>query len=530
MVAGLAGLLLVALPGAEARAQAAHDLVIRGARVLDGSGNPWYHADVAVDGDRIAAVGDLRHARGAREIDARGLYLAPGFIDVHSHAADGLLEPGLSEARPLLAQGVTTVFVNPDGGGAVDIAAQRRDLLANGIGVNVAQLVPHGSVRRRVLGMADRAPTPAEMDEMRGLVRAGMRDGAFGLSSGPWYAPGSYATTEELVELARVAAEYGGAYTSHIRDEADFSVGLIAAVDEVIEIAREARLPSVVTHLKALGPRVWGFSSALVHRIERARADGLEVYADQYPYIASGTSLSGALVPRWALAGGDSAFRRRVDTPAERARLVEGIVENLDRRGGAARIQFRRFEPDPGIEGRTLEWVATRRGVTAPDAVIQLLLEGGASVVSFNMDEGDVERLMRQPWMMTASDGELVPMGQGVPHPRSYGSHPRKIREYVVERGVIDLAFAIRSMTSLPATVFDVTDRGWVRPGAFADLVVFDLARVDDPATFQEPHQLGEGMMYVLVNGATVIDTGEQTGRLEGRVLRLGAGSMEGGR
>lgn len=521
--AGLVAVLVALSAGADARAQEVHDLVIRGARVLDGSGNPWYYADVAVDGDRIAAVGDLGEARGEREIDARGLYLAPGFIDVHSHAAGGLLEPGLSQARPLLAQGVTTVFVNPDGGGAVDLAEQRQDLQANGIGVNVAQLVPHGNVRRQVLGMADRAPTPAELDEMRELVRSGMREGAFGLSSGPWYAPGSYSSTAELVELAKVAAEHGGAYTSHIRDEADFNVGLIAAVDEVIEIARQARLPSVVTHLKALGPRVWGFSSALVHRIERAREEGLEVYADQYPYIASGTSLSGALVPRWALAGGDSAFLRRVDTPAERARLVDGILENLDRRGGAGRIQFRRFEPDPRIEGRTLQWVAEERGIAVPDAVIQLLVEGGASVVSFNMDEEDVERLMRQPWMMTSSDGELVPMGEGVPHPRSYGSHPRKIREYVVERGVIDLPAAIRSMTSLPATVFDVADRGWVRPGAYADLVVFDLARVNDPATFQEPHQLGEGMMYVFVNGETVIDAGEQTGRLEGRVLRLGA-------
>jgi N-acyl-D-aspartate/D-glutamate deacylase len=499
--------------------QQVYDLVLRGGRVLDGTGNPWYRADVAVLGDRVAAVGDLSDARAHREIDATGLYLAPGFIDVHSHAGSGLDEPDLGGALPLLTQGVTTVFVNPDGGGAVDMAEQRRELLANHPAINVAQMVPHGSVRRAVIGMADRAPSDAELDRMRGLVREGMEQGAFGLSTGPWYAPGSYSTTEELVELAKVAAEYGGAYSSHIRDEADFNIGLVAAVDEVIRIAREAQLPSVITHLKALGPRVWGFSGALVHRIDRAREQGLQVYADQYPYTASGTSLSGALVPRWALAGGDSALQRRIGEPAERARLRAGIVENLDRRGGAARLQFRRFRPDPTIEGRTIQWYADREGLDAPDAVIELLTRGGASVVSFNMADADVETLMRQPWMMTSSDGGLVPMGEGVPHPRSYGSHPRKIRLYVGEKGVIDLAMAIRSMTSLPAQVFQVRDRGMIRPGAYADLAVFDLERVNDPATFQEPHQLAEGMVYVLVNGRLVVDGERFTDERPGRVL-----------
>ena len=499
--------------------QQVYDLVLRGGRVLDGTGNPWYRADVAIIGDRVAAVGDLSDARAHREIDATGLYVAPGFIDVHSHAGSGLDNPELGGARPLLAQGVTTVFINPDGGGAVDMAEQRRELLENHPAINVAQMVPHGSVRRAVIGMADRAPTPAEMDRMRALVRAGMEEGAFGLSSGPWYAPGSYSTTEELVELAKVAAEYGGAYSSHIRDEADFNIGLVAAVDEVIQIAREARLPAVATHLKALGPRVWGYSGALVHRIDRAREEGLQVYADQYPYIASGTSLSGALVPRWALANGDSALQRRIGEPSERARLRAGIVENLDRRGGAARLQFRRFRPDPSIEGRTIQWYADREGLDAPDAVIELLTRGGASVVSFNMADSDVETLMRQPWMMTSSDGELVPMGEGVPHPRSYGSHPRKIRLYVGEKGVVDLAAAVRSMTSLPAQVFQVRDRGMIRPGAYADLAVFDLERVNDPATFQEPHQLAEGMVYVLVNGRMTIDEERFTDERPGRVL-----------
>jgi N-acyl-D-amino-acid deacylase len=290
------------------RAQEPYDIVIRGGRLLDGSGNPWYYGDVGIRGDRIVAVGNLADAAARRTIDATGQYVAPGFIDAHTHAGGGLARPELSHARPLLAQGITTVIINPDGQGPVDLVAQRETLERNGIGVNAAQLIGHGSVRQAVLGMDDRAPSAAEIDRMRALVRAGMEAGAFGLSSGPYYAPGSYATTAELVAVAGIAAEYGGAYTSHIRDEADYSIGVVAALDEVITVAREARLPSVATHLKALGPRVWGFGPALVKRIERARAEGLEVFADQYPYTASATGLTAALVPRWAQAGGDDAL------------------------------------------------------------------------------------------------------------------------------------------------------------------------------------------------------------------------------
>jgi N-acyl-D-aspartate/D-glutamate deacylase len=514
----LAVALLCALP---LQAQERFDVIIRGGRVLDGTGNPWYRADVGIRGDRIAAVGDLATARAAREVDARGLYVAPGFIDVHTHAGEGLATPALAHGEPLLAQGITTVLVNPDGGGATDLARQRARLQAAGIGVNVAQMVPHGSVRQAVMGMADREPTPREMERMRALVRTAMEEGAFGLSSGPWYAPGSFAKTEELVELSRVVAEFGGAYSSHIRDEADYNVGLVAAVDEVIRIGREAGLRVVVTHIKALGPRVWGYSAALVSRIDRARAEGVEVFADQYPYTASGTSLSGALVPRWALAGGDSALLRRIGDPVQGPRLRAGILDGLDRRGGAGRIQFRRHRPDPSIEGRTLQWVAERGRVEPVDAVLALLRAGDAGIVSFNMLDEDVDRLMRQPWTMTSSDGDLVPMGEGVPHPRSYGTYPRKLREYVVERGVVDLATAVRSMTSLPATVFRIADRGVLRPGALADVVVFDLARVRDPATFADPHRLAEGMVHVWVNGRPAVGEGRLAPGRHGRVLQL---------
>jgi N-acyl-D-aspartate/D-glutamate deacylase len=508
--------LLLPLPLA---GQQPYDLLVRGARLLDGTGNPWYYADVAVTGDRIAAVGALGGARSRRVIDARGLYLAPGFIDVHSHSGGGLATRELGGGEPLLVQGLTTVFVNPDGGGPVDLVRQKAALLENGIGLNVALLVPHGSVRQAVLGMSDRAPSAAELDRMRQLVRAGMQAGAFGLSSGPYYAPGSYATTEELIELAKVASEFGGAYTSHIRDEADYTIGVVAAVDEVIRIAHEGRLPGVVTHIKALGPRVWGYSLALVQRINRAREEGVEVFADQYPYEASGTSITGALVPRWAEVGGDSALQRRINTPSERARLRADMLENLDRRGGAARLQFRRHRADPSIEGRTLEEVARQRGKDPVDVAIDLLTAGGAAVVSFNMHDTDIETLMRQPWTMTSSDGDLVRMGEGVPHPRSNGTFPRKIRVYAVERGVVDIATAIRSMTSLPAAVFRLADRGVIRTGAYADLAIFDLARVRDLATYREPHQLAQGMVHVLVNGRFAIENCKVTGERHGVVL-----------
>lgn len=506
--------------------QETYDLVIRNGRVLDGTGTPWYYADIAVSGDRIIAVGHLDGMGAKRVLDAGGLYVAPGFIDVHTHAGEGLTRKELSGATPLLAQGITTVVINPDGGGPVDLAAQRAALLEHGLGVNVAQLVPHGSVRGAVLGMQDRPATAEELERMKALVRAGMEEGAFGLSSGLYYAPGSYARTEEVIELARVAAPYGGVYTSHIRDEADYNIGVVAAVDEVIRVAREADLPGIVTHIKALGPRVWGFSLALVRLIERARAEGVEVWADQYPYEASGTSITGALVPRWALVGGRDSLRALLSDPEKRARLREDMLENLERRGGAGRLQIARFEKDPGIEGRTLLDVAEERGAEPVDLAIALLGEGGAGLVSFNMDESDIALLMRQPWTMTSSDGGLVPMGEGTPHPRFYGSFPRKIRTYVLERGVLDLAAAVRTMSGMSAAVFGIDGRGVVRPGAYADIVIFDLERLRDRATYQEPHQLAVGMVHVLVNGRLAVENEQVTGGLYGEVLSRQAGRI----
>ncbi len=518
----LLGLALAMAAPSIASAQT-YDVIIRNGRVIDGTGNPWFLADVALDGDRIAAMGDLSAARAERDIDATGLYVTPGFIDVHSHAGPGLASSGLSHGEPLLAQGITTVVINPDGGGAVDLARQRRQLLRDGLGVNVAQLVPHGSVRRAILGAEDRAPSAAEMEQMRGLVRRGMEEGAYGLSSGTFYVPGSYSHPDEIVDLAKIVATFGGTYTSHIRDESDYSVGLVAAVEEVIDVARRAGLPGVVTHVKALGPRVWGFGTVITQRIEAAREEGVEVYTDQYPYPASATGLSASLLPRWSQAGGADSLMARFDRPGTMADIRSAMVENLARRGGADRIQFRRVRFDESIEGRLLSEVARERGEDPIDTAIDLLRRGGVSIISYNMHEDDLQTLMTPSWNMTASDGGLVPWMEGVPHPRSYGTFPRKIRHYVLEEGIVDLASAIRSMTGLPAQVFRISDRGVLRPGAYADVAVFDLALLDSPATFTQPHQLAEGMIEVFVGGEAAVSGGEFTGILSGTVLQRNA-------
>jgi N-acyl-D-aspartate/D-glutamate deacylase len=307
-------------------------------------------------------------------------------------------------------------------------------------------------------------------------------------------------------------------YASHIRDEADYTIGVVAAVDEVIEVARRAGIPGVVTHVKALGPNVWGQSATIVEHIEAARAEGVEMYADQYPYDASSTGLGAALLPRWSQAGGTEALAQRFADPEARARIRTAMIENLARRGGADRIQF--TGGGEGMQGRTLQELADEQGVDPIDVALELLSSGdGGGIVSFNMRADDIHTLMAQPWTMTASDGGLPRFGAGVPHPRAYGTFPRKIRKYVLEDGIVRLADAVRSMTSLPATAFRIRDRGALRFGAYADVVVFDLERLTDSATFLEPHQYSEGVVHVLVNGRIAVRDGELTGVKAGEVL-----------
>jgi N-acyl-D-amino-acid deacylase len=497
-----------------------HDLIVAGGRVLDGSGRAAVRADVAVTGDRIVGVGNLSGAQAARRIDAAGQLVAPGFIDVHSHAAEGLARQGLEQGQPLLAQGITTIVGNPDGGGPIDLASQRQTLERRGLGPNVALLIGHGSLRAFVVGQAAREPTAQEQARMESVVDRAMGEGAFGLSSGLFYAPGSFAKTEELVGLARRVAPFDGVYTSHIRDEGNYGVGLLASVDEVIRIAEEGRAIGIVSHMKALGPDTWGRAVDACQHIEAARARGVRVFADQYPYDASSTSLSAALVPRWAQDGGDAGFVARLADVDVRPKLLAEMTENLRRRGGAASIQVAHYRPDRALEGRTLEAIARARQLEPTLAALELLQRGGVSIVSFNMSERDIEHICRQRWTMTSSDGGLVPLNEGVPHPRNYGAFTRKLTRYVRERRVVSIEGAIQSMTGLPAEVFGLTDRGRVAPGAAADLVVFDPAKLRETATYTQPHQLAQGMSLVLVNGTVVLENGQFTDARPGRVLR----------
>lgn len=518
MRAALVLMLCVAVVGSLAarvlRQPAPFDLLILNGRVLDGSGNPWLREDLGIRGDRIAARGRLAGASATRTIDAQGLAVAPGFIDVHSHASGSLAREALRDGKGLLAQGITTVVLNPDGGGPVDIGAQRSTLETGGVGVNTALLVGHGSVRGAVMGSARRAPTPEELEQMTALVRTAVADGAFGLSSGLFYEPGRNAALDEVIALARVA---GGVYTSHIRDEGNYDIGVVASVREVIRVAEEAGVRGVVTHIKALGPDSWGLSKTVIADIAAARARGVEMWADQYPYDASSTSLGAAVLPG---PSGPEALKARLAEPYSKDQLLKEVTENIRRRGGPASIVIASGRGAPALAGQHLQQIADARKVTPAEAAIDILMNGGASIVSFNMSEADIVAFMQQPWTMTSSDGDLSVPGPSRPHPRGHGAFARKLAVYVRERSVVTLGDAVRAATSLPARVFGFADRGELREGAFADVVVFDPAAVKDLATYADPHQHATGMRWVLVNGRIAIDDGIATGVLAGRVLK----------
>jgi len=384
-------------------------------------------------------------------------------------------------------------------------------LAENGVGTNVAILTGFGSVRRAVLGDRDAAPGREELERMKAMVEQAMRDGAVGLSSGLFYTPQSFASTDEVVELARVAGRYGGVYDTHLRDESTYSVGLTTAVEEAIEIGRRAALPVNISHIKALGVDVWGASDTVLAIIRAARAEGIAVTADQYPYEASGTSLTAALVPRWAQAGGTTALVARLADPALRARIDREMRDNLRRRNGPEALLITRASRSE-LVGRTLAEIAEERGVDPVEAAVDIVAGGGAGVGSFNMSEDDIVRFMGAEFVMTGSDGS-----EG--HPRKYGTYPRKIERYVRDRPVLSLARMIETSTSLPARVFGLRDRGVLRPGAFADIAVFDPDDFRETATFLEPMEPAVGLRYLLVNGRLAVDDGAPTGTLAGRFL-----------
>ena len=488
------------------------DLIVRGGSVLDGSGSAAVKADVGIKGDRIVFVGSSKGHKAKRVIDATGLVVTPGFIDPHTHTADDLSDPMRSRNDAYLMQGVTTVVTGNDGSSPADIATTLALWKKQGIGTNAALFIGQGTVRSEVMAMSDAKPTPQQMEKMKALVETAMNAGAIGISTGLYYAPGSYSSTEEVIELAKVAAHHGGLYDTHMRDEGSYNIGLLGSVRETIRIGREAQMPVMISHIKALGADAWGQSADVIAVIEAARKDGVQVTASQYPYTASGTSVTAALVPRWAEVGGRAALLKNMTDPGVHTRLVTEMTQNLKRRGGPESLLMTAAK-DKSIVGKTLETIAAERKVNPIEAAIQVVLAGGSDVASFNMKETDIEAFMRQPWVMTCSDGS-----EG--HPRKFGTFPRKLREYVYNRHVLSLEFAVRSSTSLTAETLGLKERGLLKPGYFADVLVFDPQSFNERATYQSPRLLATGARYLTVNGVLAINSGALTSALAGRPLK----------
>lgn len=501
LLSATAALLLGAAPAADA------DVLIRGGTIYTGLDAP-FTGDVAVKGNRIVAVGRNLRILARRTIAAKGMVVAPGFIDPHTHADKMLVADDTRErlVLPFLTQGVTTAFIGNDGEGSPEIAATLNSAASKKVGINYASFVGFGAVRKRIMGMAARAPNAAELEKMKALVDGAMCQGALGLSTGLFYAPQSFSKTNEVVALARAAARRGGLYDSHIRDESTYSVGLEAAIDEAMMIGLEAGLPVHISHIKALGVDVQGKSAAIIAAVERARAKGQNVTANQYPWEASGTTLGAALLPSWAQAGGRAQLLARLADTALHARLVREMTENLRKRGGAAKLLI---VAGPN-SGRTLADLTGQGDAVA--TAIHELRQGDPGVVSFNQSERDIEAFMKRPWVVTGSDASPG-------HPRTYGSFARKYAEYVVARRTISLRDFIERSSRVTADIFGLADRGRLRPGAFADIVIFDPRHYAARATYADPTLLATGVNWVFVNGVAAIENGKVTGVAAGAAL-----------
>ena len=520
-----------------------YDLIIRNGRVLDGAGNPWVYTEIAIRGDRIVRM--ARHISGSarRVVDAKDQIVSPGFIDMHTHSDLTLLTDGNAESK--IRQGVTTEILGEAssvapvckavlaesgasamGGGSgprrdwTDFDGYYRKLLRRGTSVNVASYIGLSTVRLCAMGPDMRDPTPVELGKEIQIVGQAMRQGAIGLSSGLIYPPGSYAKTDEIVALAKVAAQYGGIYTSHIRNEGN---GLLNAIDETLTIANQAHIPVHILHIKATGSHSTENAAAAISKIEDARARGLEVTADQYPYIASSTGLS-THVPEWVQDGGTAEMVKRLRDPETRAKIREIVVRaNSDPEKMV--IASLHKKENKRLEGLSIGEAAKLRNEDPNDTVLNLLSEenGRVGMVFFTMKEDDVRNFMQRPWVSFGSDGSSVrptgPLSEGKPHPRFYGSNVRVLGRYVREDHVLTLEDAVRKMTSLAAQQVGIHNRGLLAEGMKADIVVFDPDRVIDKATFKEPHQFADGVNYVVVNGQVVIDAGKHTGKRPGQAI-----------
>lgn len=506
--------------GSAIQAQTTADVLIKNGRILDGTGNSWFYGDVAVKDGKILKIGSQQNISAAKIIDAKGLMVAPGFIDVHTHIeGDEVKNP---TADNFIYDGVTTVVTGNCGSSNVDIKKYLQKLDSIKLSINVATLIGHNDVRRAVMGTANRQATPNELKQMEALVEKGMQDGAVGFSTGLIYIPGTYSSTEEVVALAKAAAKYKGVYASHMRDEGD---SVTQAIEEALHVGREAKMPVEISHFKLSGQQNWGRSKETLPMIIKAREEGIDVTIDQYPYTASSTSLS-TLIPDEILADGSDSIAARLARPEVRKYVTDYMLKKLKKRKlkhfSYPVVAY--YRADTTMNGKSIEQVNLLMGRKhkakyETETVMDMMMKGGAGMVFHGMSEDDVKNIMQYPFNMFASDASIRVFNQGAPHPRGYGTNARVLRHYVRDEKIISLEEAVRRMTSLPAQKFGLKDRGLLREGFAADILIFNEKEVSDLSTFEKPHAYSKGFQYVLVNGKVVVDQGKHNGTRSGQTL-----------
>ncbi len=490
------------------------DLLLKNGLVHVGDGSAAIVADLAIKDGKILAVGEKLSMSGDLTLDCQGQVVCPGFIDLHTHSDDEIIVRDTRANINYLMQGCTTVITGNCGSGHVDVAEYFDKVDQAGAGTNVGHLLPHGSLRSKVMGKEDRSPTSDELVKMQELAEKAMQDGAFGMSTGLIYVPGTFAKTDELTSVAKCIAKHNGIYVSHIRGEGS---DLLDSVQEAITIGIDAGLPTHISHFKASGTKAWGTLHLAAAMIEKARAEGRTVTADQYPYTASSTSLEASLLPDWARAGGRVALKKRLDDPQMAAKIRKDVEKSLK---VIRRIQIATYAARRDWVGKSLDEIAKAESMEVADVVLKIERTGGASIVNFGMNEEDVRLAMRLPWVATASDGSAKIPSANLPHPRSFGTFPRKIGEYAIAEKTLSLEAAIRSATSLPAEIIGLSDRGLLKPGMVADVTVFDPKVFRDRATYEQPFLTPLGLRYVLVRGEMAVYDGLPTGALAGRAIR----------
>ena len=498
------------------------DIIISNGTIVDGSGQESYQADIGIVDDRIVKIGDLLESKSVHIINAENLIVSPGFIDSHTHAIRGIFDVPTAESS--LLQGVTTLTDGNDGTSPFPIKEHYQKIENTRISPNWAVFVGQGTIRQEVMGLENRDPTASELSKMKLMVKEAMEEGALGISTGLFYVPGSFSSTREVIELSKVASHYGGIYISHMREEA---VDVLKSINETINIGIKAKIPVQITHHKIIGKENWGLSKETLKLVDNAIKDGVQVSIDQYPYTASQTSIR-ALIPQWAQAGGRKDLLQRIDDPKTRKLIIDGIIERIlfDRGGGHPKnIFISKSSWNTSLEGKNLAELCIERDLepspyNAAMVVFDIIKGGGASAVYHAINSDDVDLIMQHPMTSIASDGPITVFGVGSPHPRTYGTFARVLGSYVRERNILSLEEAVRKMTSLPAQILSIKQRGLIKEGYYADVAIFDPKTIIDKATFEDPHQYAIGVISAIVNGEIVIDQGVHNGNKPGRVLR----------